>query len=56
LITADGSEEVARRARDGGFPVLYKPVKPAALRALITALARRRGRSAEDPEGAGRLP
>ncbi len=43
LITADGSDEVARRARDGGYPVLYKPVKPAALRALIAALARRRG-------------
>jgi Na+/proline symporter/signal transduction histidine kinase len=43
LITADGSEEVARRARDGGYPLLYKPVKPAALRALIAALARRRG-------------
>jgi CheY-like chemotaxis protein len=42
LITADGSDEVARRARDGGYPVLYKPVKPAALRALIAALARRR--------------
>jgi signal transduction histidine kinase len=42
LITADGSDEVTRRARDGGYPVLYKPVKPAALRALIAALARRR--------------
>lgn len=42
LITADGSDEVAGRARDGGYPVLYKPVKPAALRALIAALARRR--------------
>ncbi len=43
LITADGSEDVARRARDGGYPLLHKPVKPAALRALIAALARRRG-------------
>jgi len=42
LITADGSEDVARRARDHGYPLLHKPVKPAALRALIAALARRR--------------
>lgn len=42
LITADGSDEVARRAREGGYPLLYKPVKPAALRALLAALARRR--------------
>jgi PAS domain S-box-containing protein len=42
LITADHSEDLARRARDLGYPVLPKPVKPAALRALITALARRR--------------
>jgi PAS domain S-box-containing protein len=48
LITADGSEEVARRARDGGFPLLHKPVKPAAWRALIAALARRRGATPSD--------
>ncbi len=42
LITADGSEDVARRAQAAGYPQLQKPVKPAALRALIAALARRR--------------
>lgn len=42
LISADHSEELARRARALGYPLLPKPVKPAALRALIAALARRR--------------
>jgi PAS domain S-box-containing protein len=42
LLTADGSDEVARRARDAGYPVLRKPLRPAALRALIAALVRRR--------------
>jgi CheY-like chemotaxis protein len=41
LLTADGSDELARRARTEGFPLLQKPVRPAALRALLAALARR---------------
>ena len=41
LITADGSSELKQRARALGYPVLHKPVKPAALRALLTALARK---------------
>jgi CheY-like chemotaxis protein len=41
LVTADRSEVLDRRARDAGYPVLPKPVKPAALRALIAALGRR---------------
>jgi len=41
LITANASAELAREARARGFDVLHKPVKPAALRALIAALARR---------------
>lgn len=40
LITADGSAELKQRARALGYPVLHKPVKPAALRALLAALAR----------------
>ncbi len=40
LITADGSAELKQRARARGIVVLHKPVKPAALRALIAALAR----------------
>ncbi len=43
MITADGSSELKQRARASGYPVLHKPVRPAALRALLTALARRQG-------------
>jgi PAS domain S-box-containing protein len=46
LLTADGSDDVARRARDAGYPVLRKPIRPAALRALIAALVRRRAAAA----------
>ncbi|QEE26251.1 hybrid sensor histidine kinase/response regulator [Rhodanobacter glycinis] len=41
LITADGSSELKQRARAQGYPILHKPVRPAALRALLTALPRR---------------
>ncbi|HEV2681417.1 MAG TPA: NahK/ErcS family hybrid sensor histidine kinase/response regulator, partial [Rhodanobacter sp.] len=41
LITADGSSELKQQARALGYPVLHKPVRPAALRALLTALLRR---------------
>jgi Na+/proline symporter/signal transduction histidine kinase/ActR/RegA family two-component response regulator len=41
MITADGSSELKLRARALGYPVLHKPVRPAALRALLTALLRR---------------
>ncbi len=40
LITADGSGELKQRARAMGYPVLHKPVRPAALRALLAALLR----------------
>ncbi|MEZ5442364.1 MAG: NahK/ErcS family hybrid sensor histidine kinase/response regulator [Lysobacterales bacterium] len=40
LVTADRSEQLANRARAATVPILAKPVKPAALRALIGALAR----------------
>jgi signal transduction histidine kinase len=39
LVTADHGAAVAERARALGYPVLRKPVKPAALRALLGALA-----------------
>jgi CheY-like chemotaxis protein len=42
LVTADHSAAVAERARALGYPVLRKPVKPAALRALLGALAAQR--------------
>ncbi|KAF1004616.1 MAG: Non-motile and phage-resistance protein [Luteibacter sp.] len=43
LVTADGSTELKQRARALGYPLLHKPVKPAALRALLVALAKRGG-------------
>lgn len=41
LVTADGTAALAQRALALGFQVLRKPLRPAALRALIVALARR---------------
>jgi Na+/proline symporter/signal transduction histidine kinase len=43
LVTADGSTALKQRARTLGYPVLHKPVRPAALRALLVALAKRVG-------------
>ena len=37
LLTADGSDELKKTARDSGYLVLTKPVKPAALRAFLMA-------------------
>jgi Na+/proline symporter/signal transduction histidine kinase/ActR/RegA family two-component response regulator len=45
LITADTSADLALRARALGYALLHKPVKPAALRALINQLGRRAERS-----------
>jgi PAS domain S-box-containing protein len=41
LISADHGAELARIARSAGFPLLYKPLRPAALRALLCAFGRR---------------
>ncbi|MHC6217015.1 hybrid sensor histidine kinase/response regulator [Stenotrophomonas acidaminiphila] len=38
LLTADGRDELKRLARERGYRVLTKPVKPASLRAFLTAL------------------
>jgi signal transduction histidine kinase len=46
MITADGSSELKQRARALGYPLLHKPVRPAALRALLTALVRKQGEPA----------
>jgi CheY-like chemotaxis protein len=43
MVTADGSTELKQRARALGYPLLHKPVRPAALRALLVALAKRAG-------------
>jgi len=48
LVTADHSAAVSERARALGYPVLRKPVKPAALRALLGALASQRQSAAAD--------
>ncbi|MFW6339489.1 MAG: NahK/ErcS family hybrid sensor histidine kinase/response regulator, partial [Wenzhouxiangella sp.] len=39
LITADQSEPVRNEARANGYRVLHKPLKPAALRALLSRMA-----------------
>jgi len=41
LITADASDEVAADARRRGYALLRKPVRPAALRALLASFAQR---------------
>jgi PAS domain S-box-containing protein len=41
LISADHHTELQLRARAAGFPLLYKPLRPAALRALLSAFRRR---------------
>ena len=40
LITADASADLKQQARQRGYPMLQKPLKPAALRALIAHLTR----------------
>ena len=41
LLTADRSPELKQRARLRGYALLHKPVKPAALRALLSAMGRK---------------
>jgi Na+/proline symporter/signal transduction histidine kinase len=41
MVTADGSSALKLQARALGYPLLHKPVRPAALRALLTAVLRR---------------
>ena len=38
LLTADGRDELKRLARERGYRVLTKPVKPASLRAFLMAM------------------
>jgi signal transduction histidine kinase/Na+/proline symporter/CheY-like chemotaxis protein len=38
LVTADYDPRLVARAREAGWPVLRKPVKPAALRAFLTSI------------------
>jgi len=43
LISADHGAEATLAARMAGFPLLHKPLRPAALRALLSAFRRMRG-------------
>jgi response regulator of citrate/malate metabolism len=45
LISADHDAELIMAARHAGFPLLHKPLRPAALRALLSAF-RRQARNA----------
>jgi CheY-like chemotaxis protein len=45
LITADHTAELTRAARRAGVPLLHKPVRPAALRALLGGFQLRVARS-----------
>ncbi|SFX23667.1 hybrid sensor histidine kinase/response regulator [Marinospirillum alkaliphilum] len=44
IITADRTDVIANEVHDAGFQLLHKPVKPAALRAMITRLLQTRRR------------
>ena len=39
LLTADGRDELKRMARERGYRVLTKPIKPASLRAFLARCA-----------------
>jgi len=54
LLTADATELLLLQAGELGIPVLRKPVRPAALRALVSALVDRAARNAQaSSSGAG---
>jgi CheY-like chemotaxis protein len=53
LLTADATEKLVQEADRLGFPVLRKPVRPAALRALIAALVDRVANANQDSSSAG---
>jgi CheY-like chemotaxis protein len=44
LITADHAAELTRAARKAGVPLLHKPLRPAALRALLSSFKLRLAR------------
>ena len=43
IITGDVEKVNAKEIADRGYQVLYKPLRPAKLRAIITHLIRQRG-------------
>jgi hypothetical protein len=46
LITADHGPDLSLAARQLGIPLLYKPIRPAALRAMLNAFKRKSVRRA----------
>ena len=53
LLTADATEKMVEEADKLGFPVLRKPVRPGALRALIAALVDRLARASQVSSSTG---
>jgi signal transduction histidine kinase/CheY-like chemotaxis protein len=53
LLTADATEKLLWQAGELGIPVLRKPVRPAALRALIAALVDRVARAGQPSSSGG---
>jgi PAS domain S-box-containing protein len=51
LITADHGAEMTRAARKAGIPLLHKPVRPAALRAVLSAFKLKLARDGGDATG-----
>jgi CheY-like chemotaxis protein len=51
LISADHDADLVISARNAGFPLLHKPLRPAALRALLCAFRRRPRNTAAVAEG-----
>jgi len=48
LLTADHGADLLAQARSAGYVVLHKPIRPAALRALIAQLGRRARRGTDE--------
>lgn len=51
LLTADGSEALKQEARRRGYPLLTKPVRPASLRAFLSACLRARAHGIDQDAG-----
>jgi len=49
LLTADGRDELKRQARQRGYRLLTKPVKPASLRAWLGAQVPADNRAGSEP-------
>ena len=56
LLTADGRDELKRQARQRGYQLLTKPVKPASLRAWLAAQVPSDGHTDATARPHGRTP